>query len=272
MRFRGRYLLHDILQEMRRRGHAVKVLHGPVEDPPPADLAILHVDATITPQEYVDFARRFPRCLNIAATDISKRRISGAVLAPGEAWDGPVIVKSDANFGGRAEARLNRLARRRREPEPFPGMRVVERYDILNSIEEVPQSAFHDPALVVERFIPEPDPGGYALRFWVFCGEAERCNRYVSTSPLLKAASVTSWEPAEVPDELRALRLKLGFDYGKFDFVLHDGRPVLLDANKTLGRPRHMDKAYAGQVLRFASGLEAMLNSTTDAPDLAPTP
>ena len=31
------------------------------------------------------------------------------------------------------------------------------------------------------------------------------------------------------------LRQELGFDYGKFDYVVHDGRPVLLDANKTTG-------------------------------------
>lgn len=259
--FRGRYLLHDILQELRHRGHAVTVQHGVTDRLPPGDLAILHVDATITPKAYVDFAAQYPDCLNIGVTDISKRRISGAVLHAGEAWDGRVIVKSNANFGGRAEVRLNRHALRSGEPEPFPNARVVADYRIFEHPDDVPPSSFDDPTLVVERFIPEPDPAGYALRFWVFCEDQERCNRFVSDRPILKAASVVRWEPAEVPQELRELRHRLGFDYGKFDFVMHDGRPVLLDANKTLGRPRHMDGNYAAEVQRFASGFEARLRN-----------
>jgi hypothetical protein len=33
-------------------------------------------------------------------------------------------------------------------------------------------------------------------------------------------------------------RKRLNFDYGKFDYVVHDGQPVLLDANKTTGADR----------------------------------
>jgi hypothetical protein len=259
--FRGRYLLYDILQELRRRGHTVTVQHGITDRLPPGDLAILHVDATITPKEYVDFAAQYPDCLNLAVTDISKRRISGAVLQTGEAWDGRVIVKSNANFGGRAEVRLNRHSVRNGEPEPFPNARVVEDYRIFERPEDVPSASFDDPMLVVERFIPEPDPAGYALRFWVFCEDQERCNRYVSASPLLKSASVTSWHPVEVPDDLRRMRQHLGFDYGKFDFVMHSGKPILLDANKTIGRPRHVDKSYALEIARFASGIETRLSN-----------
>jgi hypothetical protein len=31
------------------------------------------------------------------------------------------------------------------------------------------------------------------------------------------------------------MRKKLNFDYGKFDYVIHDGRAILLDINKTVG-------------------------------------
>ena len=31
------------------------------------------------------------------------------------------------------------------------------------------------------------------------------------------------------------LREQMGFDYGKFDYVIHEGKPILLDANKTVG-------------------------------------
>ncbi|HEX2882002.1 MAG TPA: hypothetical protein VHO25_20930, partial [Polyangiaceae bacterium] len=32
-----------------------------------------------------------------------------------------------------------------------------------------------------------------------------------------------------------ALRKKLGFDMGKFDYVIHEGKPVVFDTNKTVG-------------------------------------
>lgn len=88
MGFRGLYLLYDILLELRRRGHTVSVQRGVTDRPVAGDLAILHVDATVTPPEYVAFAARYPDCMNLAVTDISKRRISGALLQAGEAWDG----------------------------------------------------------------------------------------------------------------------------------------------------------------------------------------
>ena len=97
-------------------------------------------------------------------------------------------------------------------------------------------SPFERPDLVIEKFMPEVEPDGYAARFWSFCGDAERCTRYVSPHPLVKAEDTIRSEKVPVPDEMRALRERLGFDYGKFDFVVHAGKPVLLDANKTPGR------------------------------------
>ena len=35
------------------------------------------------------------------------------------------------------------------------------------------------------------------------------------------------------PGEIVALRQRLGFDFGKFDYVLHQGRSYLLDVNRT---------------------------------------
>jgi hypothetical protein len=32
-----------------------------------------------------------------------------------------------------------------------------------------------------------------------------------------------------------SIREELGADFGKFDYVMHDGRAVLIDANKTPG-------------------------------------
>jgi hypothetical protein len=74
------FMLFGILAELRRRGHSAEVISG-VSDRIEADAAVLHVDATIVPPEYLDFAGRFPFCLNIGATDISKRRVSSAIVS-----------------------------------------------------------------------------------------------------------------------------------------------------------------------------------------------
>ena len=52
--------------------------------------------------------------------------------------------------------------------------------------------------------------------------------------PVVKAASTVKKEDLQtVPDSLRAERERLGFDFGKFDYVERDGEVFLLDANKT---------------------------------------
>ena len=96
------------------------------------------------------------------------------------------------------------------------------------------------------------------MRVWGFFGERERCTRYCGREPVVKSADILAREAAPVPDELRAERARLGFDYGKFDFVLVDGKAVLLDANRTPSAPppgKEMDASNA----RLAGGLDAML-------------
>ena len=106
------YMLFDLMEELQRRGHSVQVING-TSTRPEADIAVLHVDATVTPPEYVEYARGFPFCLNIGAADISKRRVSGAVIGRDDDWQGPVIVKSNLNNLGTRERTLNRRSQRR---------------------------------------------------------------------------------------------------------------------------------------------------------------
>ncbi len=95
------YLLGPIVGELGGPlGHKVTVHRGLPDKPIPADLAIMHVDLTRVPDDYVAFGATFPHCINLRAADISKRAVSDALLGPDEAWDGPVIVKSNWNFGG----------------------------------------------------------------------------------------------------------------------------------------------------------------------------
>ncbi len=55
------------------------------------------------------------------------------------------------------------------------------------------------------------------------------------------------------------LRPRPRLDYGKFDFVMHDGAPVLLDANRTPGIPPASSDVLHARAAQLADGLEALL-------------
>ena len=253
----GSYLLHQVLQAMRRRGHRWCVTAGPKAVA--GDAAILHVDTTFVGEEYLALGAHYPVALNFATADISKRRISCALLSRDEIFDGPVIIKSNLNFRGEREEVLNTRAQAVGLPPPYPGVVSTGEYYILPAPAEVTPEIWENPALVVERFLPELDPQGYALRSWVFMGNAERCTRRVSTQPIVKAANCFPPTAVEVPEALRGERARLGFDYGKFDFVVKDGKPVLLDANRTPGKPPSTGATAIARADLLADGLEKLI-------------
>ena len=229
------YMIFDILEEMRRRGHSWVVAQG-LSNRPRGDVAVLHVDATLTDPAYVEYGSSFPFCLNLATTDISKRRISEARVTPDDGWTGPVIVKGILNCGGRPEGRLNHRAKRAGKPAPFPDAKIMTDYEVFDRSSDLPPDIFQDPNLLVERFLPEVEADGFALRYWVFCGDYDFCGRFVSSHRIVKGAGVFRSEPCPIPGDLRRRRKELGFDYGKFDFAVHDGKAYLMDANKTPGK------------------------------------
>ena len=170
-------------------------------------------------------------------------------------------VKTDLNCGGIPEKRALEKFRSDEKIADIVADAVVsttQPYPILNSPSEVPDAVWNNEGLVVERFLPERDAKGYWLRAWVFFGDAERCTRYCADGAIVKTARVTLREPAQVPDELRAERERLGFDYGKFDFVFVDGKAVLLDANRTPSAPPPGAGIDASNA-RLASGLNSVL-------------
>ncbi len=258
MRRTSQYMFYDMMLALERRGHHVTVQRG-LSGRATGDVGLLHVDATVVPRDYVDYAMTFPVCFNLGATDISKHRISAALVDRSSDWQGSVIVKTDLNHSGFAERRHNRHALRAGRQIPFPEAPDATDYTVYDHLSEIPPGVFDDPKLVVERFVPEREPDGYALRFWVFCGERGRCTRHVSPKPMVKAKDVIRREPVEVPEELQRLRKALGFDYGKFDFVVHDGRPILLDANRTPGRPPNLGRLLIDGTPPLVDGFEAMM-------------
>ena len=253
----GRSLVVTLLSELLTRGVVRRVHLAGGPEPRRSGVAILHVNATVVPAEYVEFAAAFDRCVNATVTDISKRALTSVLADPD--WPGEVFVKSNLNYGGRPEVRLNERAQLEGFPEPFPGAVLMDDYRMFPSLDDVPAAQRDDPQVLIERFVPEHDEEGYAMRHWIFCGDQGYCNRYVSPEPLVKGRNVISKEAVPVPEELQQIRRERGFDYGKFDFVVHDGRPVLLDANKTPGGIPATGGDVESRVAMLADGLESLL-------------
>jgi hypothetical protein len=261
-KFRRRsYLLGSILKEVEQAGIEVEVTHGP-RSFVNADLAILHVDATLVDPEYTALARRYPRTINLGIRDIRKSLISGAALSRAESWDGPVIVKTELNARGGPEFYHNEVAALRGKPAPHPRVTALRDYLLFDRAGDVPEQIWRDPQLVVEKFMPERDARGFALRTWCFMGRRETCSRCISADPVVKGAAIVARELVDVPDELRDARKRLGFEYGKFDFVLHHGRPVLFDANFTPTVPENLSDELSLSAKELALGLLEMIDGT----------
>jgi hypothetical protein len=267
--FRSRgYTLEALFAPWNAAGHVVRVHAGP-HRPPPGDLAILHVDTTVVDEAYLEVARHYPIVVNGAVTDISKRRFSRQIVHRGSAYAGPVIVKTDLNSFGRPEAFHRSVRARWRALRLGPVRSFAQRlrhatgrdprYRIYAHPSDVPAGVWDDPSLVVEQFLPERDERGYYLRSWVFLGDRGRCTRLLGPHPVVKARDVVERVPAPIPDELRAWRDELGFDYGKFDFVIHEGRPVLFDVNPTPGLFVAFSAAVRAANAELARGIDTWL-------------
>jgi hypothetical protein len=245
---RGGYLLRRLCDVWERQGAQVSVVRVARTPWPEADLAILHPDITTLGDEYRAILAHYPCVINGRVTDISKRVISELILARDDEYSGPVIVKTNANFGGLRESPL---AHSLKKPGtvPWQQLRSMTDYPIFDRLSSVPGGVWENPRLVVEKFLPERidvnhgvNHGAeeYVLRVWVFLGHQSIHYRCISRSPVIKGRNTVRRELLDVdavPAELRARRAELGFDYGKFDYALVDGRAVLYDANRTPGTP-----------------------------------
>jgi hypothetical protein len=259
--FGSHFFIKLVLDRFRQRGHSVSVITPQTSIPSGLDAGILHVAATRVPIKIVSRLPQHLPIMNRQALDISKRRISRMLVTSEDTDVGPVFVKSNANYAGRNDfARLGRgqkwirrmaqlLLRKKQPIDAIP-------YRIYSSIAEVPRRIWADPRLVVERFIPELEGSLYCLRKWLFLGDTDILMIDRSNHPIVKAGeSGQELIRDRVPKELVAERQRLGFDYGKFDYVIHEGQAVLLDANSTpgVGEPSQYHYVYADQL---AIGLE----------------
>jgi hypothetical protein len=235
------YLIWYLIEEWKKMGFEVECIEGTSGRKHQTDLLIPHIDLTKTPGNYRRFINRYPHVLNRNMTDNSKRRISKDLVLQNSAYDGPVIVKTDANYGGIREnpdagiipqlsMKLHHLLRPGIIRRILPGQ-----YPVYDHLSEVPRAVWKNRYLVVERFMPERKDDLYCIRICHFLGDIMLNNRICSPSKVIKGPDVVHVEPAEIPPALIRMREELGFDYGKFDYVVHDDSVHLLDANKTPG-------------------------------------
>jgi hypothetical protein len=268
----GLFLIHALREVWQNQGLQISYLYGTKEHSE-ADLLIPHINLTRTPPEYIEYIRSYPKVVNRDIVDISKRRISTNLLTENEIREGPVIVKTDNNYGGRPEYRLARrrhpfLARIWRRAVPIAeyafGQRLawrsmLRKYPVYKNLIEVPSGVFKNPALIVERFLPEKEESHYFMRHYLCLGDHTRSVRVVGSTPFLKRSEcVLVDEGLPVPDQVLSLRNQLSLDYGKIDYVIHDSQVVILDVNRTPGAP-HSPEATACAVNDLADGIWSLL-------------
>jgi hypothetical protein len=244
------YFLRLLFPQWQRRGFTVRVVRGVEASSPTATLAIAHVNLTIVPPDYRRFAEGFPVTINGGVGDISKTRIGTHMVQRAGEYDGPVIVKTDLNYGGRPErwqihsaSRLGRLRLRLEQHVPWSWSGVLDasEYKIYERARDVPRAVWWNSGLVVQRYLPERQGSYFCLRQWIFFGDREMSSIAYADSPLVKARNTLKRErDVPIPDQLREVRARLGFDYGKFDFGIVGGEVVLYDANRTPTRSRDL--------------------------------
>lgn len=268
------YVIHQLADAWRDRSEKVTYLFGP-QTYVPADVLIVHVDLSVVPKSYLEFAAQYPVVLNGDLRDIRKSRISQSLVSPRDEWRGPVIVKSDLNFSGRPERMLEgnwaerrwALARKisrageRVRSWNMP-VREASKYSIFESVDDIPSRWFSHDGSVVERFLPEVENGLYHLRMVQVLGDRRVGTRLASQEPIVKAGTsidAAEMEPDEIVDEWCT---EHHVDYGKLDYVVHNGEPILLDVNKTIGStPGYRDNAALARSRRnLAEGLYGYLD------------
>lgn len=248
------YLIFHAAKLWQQRGIEVETQRGlgPALD---VDLAIHQIDLTVTPEVYREHIAQYPRVINGHVFDISKRHISRHLVHKGDGYEGPAIVKTNENYGGLQELRLQR-------GNLLPRGLVADRlrYRLVRSTSEIPDQVWNDPLWVVERLLWERAGDLYCLRTWVFLGDAESHSLSYSKAPIVKSHGVVKREQlGEVPAALRQRREELGFDFGKFDYAMVDGEVVLYDTNRTPTMGNFQGEVLAPLIERLAEGIGAFL-------------
>lgn len=267
------YFLVDVAELWRERGHAVRVLRGlPGPGFERADQCVLHVDLTRIPADYAAFAAGYRVAVNGRFLDNSKRAVSLGLVGRDDAYEGPVIVKTNLNYGGSPERVRRRIeggwldkrtaGLRDCLPWAFRSTLAAEDYRVFERKAEVPRAVWRNRHFVVERAGFEHFDGLYWVRSWMFLGDLGFVRFQGGKERVIKARLVVERrdfsqdDPGVLPDSVRARRAALRMDYGKIDYIVADGRAFVIDANRTpISRPKN-EAARRSMAAQVAGGLD----------------
>ena len=245
------YFLARIVSEWKMQGIEV-LIHHDLSTWVPADVCLVHVDLSVVPSPYIEFAKRYPSTINLHITDIRKKSYSRNRVMRGDGYEGPIIVKTSLNFAGEPERRMNaqpaltgiwqkfhrELTRRAPAGLPFqqPSITAKQHYRIFPERRMLPVGWLDREDIVVERFRPERSGDNYVLREWYFLGDRDVSRCEISPEPIFTYGERCPSLERPPPDIIRQIRQELRVDYGKIDYTIDvDGAVVLLDVNKTIG-------------------------------------
>ncbi len=266
------YLLSYLRKSWEESGFIVKDVYG-VDEYIPADVAFMHVDMSLVPNNFQNLASRYNKVINGKVHDIRKTSISKNLVSRGDPYDEQVIVKTNLNSAGFNERGLiHRVYNRYKNfipdwAQPF-FINSQKDYTIFENPSAVPKRVYFDPRYVVEKFLPEKWGKLYCHRRYYFFGEREVNQLWLTKDPLcLSDDEIVLDKPVE--PELQSLRHKLGFDYGCFDYVIKEGEIVLFDTNTTPTVGLELDFLSEMWVKELASNLQDGIFSFVNA--LKPT-
>lgn len=272
--WRENYRIWPIAENWRRSGIDVRIVHGPAPCLD-ADILVPHIDCSRIPDNYWQAIQQHPRAVNRRLRDISKTTFSQQLLAIDSDYDGPVIVKTNHNSGGfkdldfgrdRPQSIRDQLRKRLAwhpwvAPHCLGWTHTLRKYPIFNHISQVPVGAWRNPHLVVEKFFtPDRDANGdHVLYMWITLGRGAIGRTLHSSSPVVKNASSRLGVFIAPPPEVQAVQARLGCDYAKIDYIRHEGRPIILDINRT---PTLSGDAFANEYVPqnapLAEGIESI--------------
>ncbi|HEY9156287.1 MAG TPA: hypothetical protein VIM69_14235 [Opitutaceae bacterium] len=283
-----KYLLRLFVRAWEARGIKVVVVRNEASYQP-ADIAFLHADLTVVSESCLALCRRYPHVVNGGSINIHKRYFSDLLVTPQTDWKGPVIVKTVWNCGGWREFRewlektlLGRFLQhfggfetyhnfraRQEAKRPWRDKRLLPygQYPIFASRAEIPDGVWQNENMVVEKFISEKEGNEYYCRHWVFLGDREVTFRSYSLDPVVKLNGRLEQTNDLVPHDLREIRQSLGFDYGKFDYCVVNGKTVLYDVNRTPAAA--VEARYEWAIPRLERGLDIFLPRRQGEPALA---
>lgn len=237
------YLIRHVVDHWRLLGIEFELTTSPRVSPR-GDIGWQHLDVTRVAEDYQQLMARYPVAINRGPSDVHKRSTATHLLTRDDPWPGPVIVKTDLNYGGKTEDWAHRWRPLRhplvhafqdRLPARLTGRIAPGEYPIYSSGALVPSWVWRDRRFVVQRFLAERSDGLYGVRRWFFFGDREFSYLAYSPVPIVSGDNHGRWERiGEPPLGLRALRAELGLDYGKIDYAEVDGELVVYDVSPTI--------------------------------------